>query len=84
MRPRNSLVVLFHVVHEDHMHEEIWCEYVDIMIAKVLIKQVNQIFPTFIPVEKSTLGGSLQNGYVFIDCDPINEAPLLKPTSCKV
>ena len=54
------------------------------MIAKVLIKQVNQIFPTFIPVEKSTPGGSLQKGYVFIDCDPINEAPLLKPTSCKV
>ena len=47
-------------------------EYVDIMIAKVLMKQVNQSFPTFIPVEKRTPGGSLQNGYVFIDCDPIN------------
>ena len=44
--------------------KDIWCEYVDTMIAKVLMKQVNQSFATFIAVEKSTPGGSLQKGYV--------------------
>ena len=84
MCPRNSLVVFIHVVHEDHMHEEhlMWvCRYHD---CKSSHKTSEPDLPTFIPVEKSTPGGSLQNGYVFIDCDPINEAPLLKPTSCKV